>query len=590
MDKTPNEYKVFLICAVLAVATFIVYGQVSQNEFINYDVTTYITGEPHINGGITLQSVIWAFTTPHACMWQPLTSISHMLDCQLFGLNPFWHHIVNLLLHTANTLLLFWVLQRMTGAVWPSAFVAAVFGLHPLNVESVAWLAERKNVLCGFFWMLTMAAYVRYTERPGVRRYLLVVLAFCLGLMSKPMIVTLPFVLLLLDYWPLGQKGRSAWRLIYEKVPLLILSAIGSGITFIAQQNKGAMIGVEKLSVGFRIVNAAVSYISYINKLIYPSQLAAIYPISGITLGQIVTAVVLLTIVSVWIIRLTGFGRLTTGGFGSFDKLRINKLTTGGGHKYLLVGWLWYLGTLVPMIGLVQVGSQARADRYMYISMIGLLIIIAWGWAEIVAEWHLQKFVSVFPAVGCLLALAICTWLQVGYWHDSMKLFNRCLEVSPDNYLANYYIGDQLDEQGKTDEAIAHFRKAIEVRGGFVEVVTSLAIALYHKGSFDEAVQYLDKVIKCRPNDVIAHRWLGLVLARQGKTDQAIEEFRITLGARPADAEIHYNLGILLSQKGRIDQAIEEFRTALSLSPGYSAAGRQLEAALAQKKRNSTPR
>ena len=484
MEQSSEKPHIFLISVGLALAVFIAFERVHQNKFIDYDVTAYITEEPHINGGITLQSVIWAFTTPHACMWQPLTSISHMLDCQLFGLDPFWHHIVNLLFHMANTLLLFWVLKSLTGAVWPSAFVAAVFGLHPLNVESVAWLAERKNVLCGFFWMLTMAAYVRYAERPGVGRYLLVVLAFCLGLMSKPMIVTLPFVLLLLDYWPLGQKGRSAWRLIGEKVPLLILSAIVCVITFLAQQNTAAVVQVGDLPVGFRIANAAVSYIIYINKLIYPDQLATIYPIGAVSLSQVITAALVLVIASVWIIRLTGFG--------SFDKLRINRLTTGGGHKYLLVGWLWYLGTLVPMIGLIQVGGQARADRYMYIPMIGLLIIIAWGWAEIVAERHLQKFVSVFPAAGCLLALAICTWLQVGYWHDDIKLFDRSLEVTPNNHLANYYIGNILTKQGKTDEAITHYRKSVEVAGNFVEALTGLGFALYQKGSFDEAAQYLN--------------------------------------------------------------------------------------------------
>ena len=570
MDKTSNRHLVFLICAVLAAAVFIVYGQVRHNGFVNYDDQTYITENSHINGGITIPSVIWAFTAFHFYMWHPLTSLSHMLDCQLFGLDPSWHHIVNLLFHTVNTLLLFWVLQRMTGAVWPSAFVAAVFGLHPLNVESVAWLAERKNVLCGFFWMLTIAAYVRYAERPGIGRYLLVVLAFCLGLMSKPMIVTLPFVLLLLDYWPLGQKGRSAWRLIGEKVPLFILSAIVSVITFFAQQNTAAVVRVGDLPVGFRIANTVVSYVIYIRKMIWPTGLAVFYPHPGnrLSMWQVLLSAVLLIVVSALVIWLAGFG----------------KLTTSRRHKYLLVGWLWYLGTLVPVIGLVQVGEQALADRYAYISLIGLFIIIAWGLPELLERQRYRKIVLVASATVALLILSVCTYVQVRYWQDSITLFEHTLAVTKDNYGAHFGISKPLLEQGRVDEAIYHSREAIRILPDYADAHVSLGSALIGKGQFDEAVVHFTRALQIEPNCPQAHAGLGYVLGHRGMLDDSVKEYQLALQLLPDNPSFHNDFGVVLGQKGEFDHAVEHFTRALQIKPDFAEARRNLDIMLSYKR------
>ena len=366
----------FLICGALVLAIFVAFEPLRHNDFVNYDDDRYVTENPRVNCGITRQSLIWAFTGPHYGMWHPLTSLSHILDCQLFGLNPLWHHFSNLLLHIANTLLLFWVLKKMTGSFWPSAFVAAVFGLHPFSVESVAWLAERKNVLSGFFWILTIAAYMYYARHSNIRRFLLLILVFSLGLMAKPMVVTLPFVLLLLDYWPLdrfesagqtqnhlqssgpGYQRASLRHLIAEKIPLLILSAYVSLITFAFQRTGGAMNLGQDIPFVSRIANALVSYISYLFKMVYPAGLAVLYPHPRNDLPSWKPVICLVILIAVSIVIYLARRR-----------------------RYLVVGWLWYLGILVPVLGLVQVGGQAMADRYTYLPLIGIYIIFAWGCA-----------------------------------------------------------------------------------------------------------------------------------------------------------------------------------------------------------------
>ncbi|MEE9371337.1 MAG: hypothetical protein V3W45_07715, partial [Sedimentisphaerales bacterium] len=361
---------ILLVYLALALATAIAYEQVRHNDFVSYDDFAYVTENPDVSSGITRNSVIWAFTSVHVGNWHPLTGLSHMLDCQLFGLDAFWHHLTNLFFHIANTLLLFAVLKKITGAVWRSAFVAAAFALHPLHVESVAWLAERKDVLSGLFWMLTIAAYIRYAQCPTIRKYLLVVLVFALGLMAKPMLVTLPFVLLLLDYWPLGRfqwspesisevstpsesidtgyQKVTTFRLLSEKIPLFVLSAASSVVTFIVQKSQGAVMAMEIFPVRLRIANALVSYTGYIDKMLYPSRLAVLYPFSGdILTWQPIVSLLLLAIISAGVIY------------------------AARRSPYLAVGWLWYIGTLVPVLGLVQVGSQAMADRYTYLPSIG---------------------------------------------------------------------------------------------------------------------------------------------------------------------------------------------------------------------------
>jgi len=385
-----------LIYLALALVTFVAFVQVGHNDFINYDDAEYVTENEKVQKGLNIESFVWAFTTGHASNWHPLTWLSHMLDCQLYGLSPAGHHLTNLFLHLLNTLLLFGVLKTMTRAVWPSAFAAVLFAVHPLHVESVAWIAERKDVLSAFFWMLTMAAYLRYTKHPCIVRYLPVVFAFALGLMTKPMLVTLPFVLLLLDYWPLKRlqfgrinipESQSHKRLILEKIPLFTLAAISSVITCIVQQSGGAMGGNEVLTVGVRLANALVSYVGYIHKMIYPKGLAVLYPhpLDGVGLWQPVVSFIILAVISAGVI------------FASRKR------------RYLATGWFWYLGTLIPVIGLVQVGSQAMADRYTYLPSIGIFIILAWGIPELLARWRCRK---VIPAVLAGIVLVACSGLS----------------------------------------------------------------------------------------------------------------------------------------------------------------------------------
>ena len=389
----------------LALATFAVFSQVLHNEFVSYDDPQYVVENTHIQNVPILRTIKWAFTAGYAANWHPLTWLSHALDYKLFGLNPAGHHLTNLLLHIVNTLLLFAILNAMTGALWQSAFVAALFALHPLHVESVAWVAERKDVLSTFFLLLTMAAYLRYTRKPDARSYRLTLVLFALGLMSKPMLVTLPFVLLLLDYWPLNRLEinnlKQIYHRVYEKIPFFVLAAVSSGITCIAQQH--AMTDIETFPFKWRIANAIVSYVRYIEKTFVPRKLAVLYPLAGNmpTLWLITLSAILLLIITILIIRLS------------------NK------RRYLLVGWLWFMGTLVPVIGLVQVGMQEMADRYTYVPLIGLFIIVTWGIADIFSSRRYRKTFLTTAAAVVLVALSICTILQLRYWHNCISLFER---------------------------------------------------------------------------------------------------------------------------------------------------------------------
>ena len=496
-EQSSNKLHLFLVYAVLALASLIAYEPVHRNKFINYDDNDYVAENPYVRSGITRESVIWAFTTRHASNWHPLTWLSHMLDCQFFGTNPLWHHLMNLLFHVANTLLLFWVLKRMTGALWPSAFVAAVFALHPLHVESVAWAAERKDVLSGFFWMLTIAAYVRYAERPGIARYLLVFSALCLGLMAKPMLVTLPFVLLLLDYWPLGRfQGRHAatiYRLIGEKAPLFALAAVSSVVTYIAQRGAGAVLLGQKLPLKLRAANAAVSYVSYIGKMIYPSRLAALYPhqASRLPLTQPIVCLVILIIVSAGIIYAARRAR------------------------FLAVGWLWYLGTLVPVIGLIQVGVQAMADRYTYLPSIGIFIIVAWGAAGLLAGWRYRKIVLAISASIVLAALLLCTRMQVRHWQNSFTLFGHTLEVTERNYIMQNNYGNLLYQNGHPAEAAAHFEEALRINPKHTGALNNLGVISYSQGRIGWAIAHWTKAEKLKPNSADVLNNLAWVKATQ---------------------------------------------------------------------------
>ena len=461
-DKANKTLKV-AICIFLVVATFCVYSQVQDHEFINYDDDQYIKDNWKIKSGLTSESISWAFTTFYGYNWFPITWLSHIFDYQLYGLNPKGHHLTNLLFHIANALILFTVLLRMTGKLWRCAFIAAMFAFHPLNVESVAWVAERKNVLSTLFWLMTMWAYIHYAEKPTFKRYGLVFLFFTLGLMSKPMLVTLPFVLLLLDYWPLRrlklEQGGSDnevpvnsqyhvksefLKLMLEKVPLVALTTGACILTFIAQQ-EGALINANNLSLPTRLSNAVVSYLEYLKKMIWPNDLAVFYPHPESTLAAwkwVVCFVVLVTITAISI---------------KFIKKA----------PYFAVGWFWYLGTLIPVIGIVQVGGQAMADRYTYIPLIGIFIIVAWGVPELISKWnHKEKVLSVSVGI-IILILLITTWGQVSHWKNSITIFKHAIRVTDKKY-PNFAIGDNnlgiaLVAEGKNEEAISHYKMAIKL-------------------------------------------------------------------------------------------------------------------------------
>ena len=521
-ERTYSKLGVFLIYLLLAGSTLIAYEPLRHNDFVSLDDKEYVIDNPNVTQGLTVKSIVWAFTTPHSGNWHSLTWLSHMLDCQVFGLNPLGHHLASLLFHVANTLLLFFVLKKMTAAFWPSAFVAAAFALHPLHVESVAWVAERKDVLSTFFWLLTMIAYVRYAQQPLIRRYLLVVLAFCLGLLSKSMLVTLPFVLILLDYWPLGRSQRLVpLRLVLEKVPLFILAAIASVITFIVQHGAGAATLTEKLPLHFRLSNALVSYISYIGKMLYPTRLAAYYPLSEIPLWQPV--VCLTTLVAVSILFLLAR------------------------RKYLIVGWLWYLGTLVPVIGLVQVGSQAMADRYTYIPSIGLFIIVAYGTAEIAAKRRSTNPALASSAVLILAVLLIAARIQVGYWLDSSALYQHGIKVTKNNARMYNWYGLVLLEREELDEAAKQFAEAVRISPRYSEATNCLGKTLLLQGNARQAVRYFSAVLAEHTDWPEVYCNLGEAYIKLGRDDLAVANLTKSIQLDPNSVRSLNNLAWILA-------------------------------------------
>lgn len=569
MEKLLSRRNLF-ICSLLIVLIAAAYWQAIGNDFMTfYDDVLYVTENSQVQTGLTFQSITWAFTTGHGANWHPLTWLSHMLDCQIYGLNPLGHHLTNLLFHTANTLLLFFLLARMTNAVWQSGFVAALFALHPLHVESVAWVAERKDVLSTFFWMLTMWAYLRYVDHQKISRYVLVLVFLALGLMAKPMLVTFPFVLLLLDIWPLGRlhaglrdaetrgktrnwsaisrnKARIA-QLIKEKIPLFGLVLVSSVITFIAQKSGGAMQTVEALPLNIRAVNALVSYVGYIIKMIWPSNLAAFYPHPGNALPawQPLLASLLILFISVLSIRL---------------------LTS---RPYLAVGWFWYIGTLVPVIGLVQVGSQAMADRYTYVPLIGLFFMVAWGIPDLLSKWRHQKIGWIVAAGGSLLALEATTYFQVQYWRDGTSLFQHAVDVTENNWLAHSNLGSSLGAQGKTEEALKQYYEAIRIRPNYPEAQYNIGVVFATQGKVLDAMKYYEEALRIKPDYAGAHLNLGALLVEQGKTEEAIAHYTEALKALPEYAEAHYNLGICLANQGKPQEAMARYLEAIRFKPDF---------------------
>ena len=567
------KYSDILVCLFLIMATLAVYWQVQNYDFVNFDDDIYIYKNHHIQKGLTLKSISWAFTTIHACNWHPLTWLSHMLDCQLYGMEPGRHHLTNLLFHIANTLLLFLVFRKMTGSLWKSGFVAGLFALHPLHVESVAWVSERKDVLSTFFWLLTMGGYVWYVEHPAVRRYILVVLFFALGLMSKPMLVTLPFVLLLLDFYPLNrfqfqqsdgstntQQRFIVFRLILEKIPLFVLVALSGAITFYAQKHGGAVASFEAIPHKARVANALVSYAGYIEKMFYPSNLGALYPQLGILPWWKVAGACLLLIAI------------------SFLAIRNIKQ-----RPYFAVGWLWYLGTLVPVIGLVQIGSQSMADRYTYVPLIGLFIIIAWGVPKLVEHWRFRKIWLATLATVVLTMLMVITWKQVGYWENSITLFEHTLKITSNNYVSHNNLGKALYNQGRTAEAIEHYLQALSINPVLEEAHNNLGVALDKQSRTAEAIEHYLQALRINPDFEEAHNNLGNALNMQGHTEEAIEHYLQALRIKPDYVEAHFNLGIALDKQGRTTEAIEHYLQVLRIKPALEKAHNNLGVALFRK-------
>ena len=549
----------------LIAANLIVYASVGHHGFVNFDDGDYVSENPMVARGLTWQGVSWAFTSGYASNWHPLTWLSHMLDVQLYGLNPGPHHLTNLFFHIANTLLLFGLLHRMTGALGRSAFVAALFAVHPLHVESVAWVAERKDVLSTLFEMLTLWAYVGYARQPRLHRYLVVLLLFALGLMAKPMLVTLPFVMLLLDFWPLGRftprpnlasdsgpsrtRRATAVNLVKEKLPLLALTVASSVVTFVVQRRGGAVMGLDAIPLHIRAANALVSYVAYIGKMLWPARLAVFYPyvrsLPGWWIAGASLILVAVSVAAIW---------------------------AGLRYPYLPVGWYWYLGTLVPVIGLVQVGSQPIADRYTYVPLIGLFIVMAWGVPDLLSRWPLGRRALPAAAGVVMLGCAITARAQLQNWESSTALWTHTLEVTTGNNLAHNNLGNALAKQGKFNDAIAQYSEALRIKPDYAFAQNNLGRVLANQGRVSGAIEHYSEALRIDPDYADAHNNLGIVLADQGKLGEAIAHYLSALRTKPDFADAHNNLGIALAKSGKADEAIHEFLEAVRIKPDYPEA------------------
>ena len=559
-------------CVGLAALVWSIFGQTVGFDFVNYDDNRYVYAEPNVSRGLSSEGVAWAFTSKHVGNWHPLTSVSLMLDVQLFGVNAAAHHSVNVILHTGAAVLLFIAMHRLTGALWCSAFVAAVFAIHPLKVESVVWISERKDVLSGLFFMLTLAAYGRYV-RSGRRivPYALVVLWCALGLMAKPMLVTLPFVLLLLDYWPLGRFNLTAtadagqrsdhylatvYRLLVEKVPLFVLAAASACATFLAQGQ--ALRSGETIPLFSRLPNALLSVFAYIRQSFWPAGLSPFYPHPR---DEFNTAAVVLALLL-------------------FIAITAATLILRKRAPFVFVGWLWFVVMLLPVIGIIQVGWQARADRYMYLPQIGLTIIFAWTAARVIETWPRLRTVFAAAAAVVIVGLALATSVQAKHWRDAESLWTRALAVTSNNDVAHQGLGTALSAKGNFDEAAAHFRKAIIIRPGNPDLKVNLANALRGGGELPEAISLYREVLQAMPAHFDARRNLAAALLQSGSLDEAASEYARLIREQPANAEFHFALGKLHAQKKQFAEAITRFREAVKLQPAYPDALNDLAVAL----------
>ncbi|HLZ52916.1 MAG TPA: tetratricopeptide repeat protein [Verrucomicrobiae bacterium] len=601
-----SRLSAWLMAALLGLVTLVLYWPATRHGFINYDDNVYVTANLHVQRGLTLENLEWAFVHPVSENWHPLTILSHMLDCQLFGLKPWGHHLTSVWLHALNTILVFLLLRGLTGTFWRSALVAALFGWHPLHVESVAWVAERKDVLSGCFGLLALIFYGRYAQkRLSVERreahaengilaldprhwaldYGLALLFFALGLMSKPMLVTWPFILLLLDYWPLGRfaiDGTDSGRvlaihrssrftnfrsfpslvtrhvpLLLEKIPFFALAILSSVVTYVLQQRGGAMTAGENLLLSVRSGNALISYCRYLGKLFWPTNLAVFYPYPGHwPLVPVLLAGGLVLGISVLL----------------FIKRRR--------YPFLLMGWLWFVGTLVPVIGLVQVGGQAMADRYSYLPSVGLFILAIWGAHQLTRHWRNQGMMLTVAGSAVLVVCLGLTRQQLGYWNNSATLFRHALAVTENNYLAHLNLGVALKEQGQTDKAISQFQETIRLKPNYANAHLNLGAALDQKGQLDQAIRQYREAIRLNPDYAEAYYDLGIALDRKGQPYDAIAQFEEAIRLNPDYANALNNLGAALAKQGQLDKAIQHYREAIRLNPDYAEAHYNLGTAL----------
>lgn len=586
------KYSTILVCLFLVTTVVVVYGQTLGHDFVYFDDNHYVAENARVRSGITFDNIQWAFTTFHLEFWHPLTWLSLMLDTQLFGVHPGGYLFTNLVLHLLNSLLLFAFFKRATASVWQSAMVAALFALHPLHVESVAWIAQRKDVLSTFFWILTMLCYLWWVRRPGFKTYLAVLLSLTCGLMAKSMLITLPFVLVLMDYWPLGRLPydpgtRTFWPALLsrlgEKAPLIAVAVAAGVLTFLAQQSGGGIKSTAAVSVADRISNALISYVAYLTKMVWPVKLACFYPFpDSFAPWQVGGALLLLVL-------------------GTGSAVRSTRR-----HPFAVVGWLWYLGTLVPVIGLVKIGAFSMADRYSYVPLIGIFIVIIWGVPELLAGVNHRQTV-----MACLatLTLAMCTLTaanQVRYWQDGFSLFTHAQKVTSNNWFAHIALGrdllrreklnaaiEQLSEtlrlkpnyipayivlgvayarQNKMDEAIAYLTRAERMNPNLADVQVSLGILYQQQGDAEKANRFFKKTLEIEPQNATAHKYLGNLMAARGELDAAGIHYAEALRIKPGDASVHYNLGLIMEKQGKNEKAIEQFRAALKIEPANADA------------------
>jgi protein O-mannosyl-transferase len=544
--KTSRHWVIVCVCIFLALLTWIVFGQTLWHDFVNYDDPRYVYQNTKITSGLNIAGIAWAFTHIHSENWHPLTTITHMLDCSLYGLKAGGHHFSNVLFHTIAVVLLFLALQQMTGALWRSAFVAAVFAIHPLHVESVAWVAERKDVISGVFFMLTLLAYVRYARTPSTWRYVIVAFVFALGLMSKPMLVTLPFVLLLLDYWPLGritdQRSHTGQllSLLVEKIPLIALSAVSSVVTFLAQ--RGAIGWTEQLPMLPRVNNALVSYVIYVRQMFWPANLAVFYPHPENRLSPWEISLALAVLIGI-----------------TMAAAILRKKA-----PYFIMGWFWYLGMLVPVIGLVQVGWQGHADRYTYLPQIGLYIAGTWAFADLTASWRRRRVLLIAAALLVVAALSCSASIQTSYWRNSETLFTHALAVTKHNDVAENNLGIIFLQNGQLDDAISRLQAAIDLRPENGPAHNNLAKALLQKGRVAEAMVHYRKFLEIEPGNVEARNILGTALIQQGRIRQAIEQWQEAQTIEPENGNAASNLAWVFATCP--DDSIRDGRRAVELA------------------------